>query len=134
MMQKLSIPWTWASFRPRLYSMTCPLPWLKNALEERNEYVAIYSVVVKRCRSMFSDSRYRMDPANFWDLCALAIQPVLRTPRSFKPRIEKYRQLSLSRKFVICTLSTYPQMLILGKGSPPFLHPQFLGKEPERGF
>lgn len=63
----------------------------------------------------------------------LVTQPVLRAPRSFRPRQVRYRQLSLNRKFVICTLSAYPHMLLPGKGMPPFIHPRCLiqGSDPD---
>lgn len=58
--------------------------------------------------------------------------PVLRAPRAFRPRKVHLRQLFLNRKYVICTLSTYPYMMLPDKGVPPFIHPQFRINEVDR--
>jgi hypothetical protein len=49
----------------------------------------------------------------------------LRPPRSFRPRKVQHRHLSLNRKYVICTLSAYPHMMLPGKDLPPFIHPRW---------
>jgi hypothetical protein len=46
----------------------------------------------------------------------------LRAPRAFVPKTMRHRQLSLNRKFVVVTLSAYPQMMLPGKRMPPFIH------------
>jgi hypothetical protein len=63
---------------------------------------------------------------SFW------IEPVFRAPRAFLPKRLRYRQLSLNRKYVICAVSSYPQMLLPGKSMPPFMHPQCLIEEPDQ--
>jgi len=78
------------------------------------------------------DHRYQMNLSNFSPFQTLVPQPIFRAPRAFKPRTLAYRQLSLIRKFVICTLGSYPQMLLPGKDLPPFLHPQCLSREFDR--
>ncbi|KAH6683376.1 hypothetical protein B0J14DRAFT_575845 [Halenospora varia] len=108
-------------------------PVIQEHVHER-EYI---SPALLHCRatpvdSWFPDHGYRIDLSNFGAFHTIASQPVLRAPRAFRPRTVKYRQLSLNRKYVICTLSAYPQMLLPGKGPPPFLHPQCLVKESDR--
>jgi hypothetical protein len=63
-----------------------------------------------------------LDPRIF----SLTIQPTLRAPRAFTPRTVTYRRLSLNRKYVICTLKSYPQRLLQNKDPPPFTHTQYL--------
>ncbi|KUJ12992.1 uncharacterized protein LY89DRAFT_197985 [Mollisia scopiformis] len=79
--------------------------------------------------SAFLDPRYGMDFSNLEACYNLALSPALRAPRAFKPKMVKHRQLSLNRKYVICTLRSYPQMLLPGKGPPPFLHPHCMEQE-----
>jgi hypothetical protein len=59
----------------------------------------------------------------------LYVEPVLRAPRAFMPKKMRHRQLSLSRRFIICTLAAYPYMMLPDKGLPPFIHSQSLTKE-----
>lgn len=52
-------------------------------------------------------------------------QPVPKARKSFAPRKVKGHQFSLNRQYVLCTLRSYPSMLLHGKkGLPPFIHPQ----------
>jgi hypothetical protein len=73
---------------------------------------------------LFADHRYSIDFSSLEVLNPLGIEPVLRAPRAFWPKRVRYQQLSLNRKYVICTLSTYPHIMLPGKGMPPFIHPQ----------
>lgn len=57
--------------------------------------------------------------------CELFDHIVLRPPRSFTARKVPKRQRSISRSFVICTLRSYPNMMIAGQTPPPFIHPYF---------
>lgn len=61
--------------------------------------------------------------ANLRSFPPLVNQPILQAPRAFKPRTVRCRKLSLNKKFVMCTLQSYPQMLHPGQGPHPFLHP-----------
>jgi hypothetical protein len=79
------------------------------------------------------DQRYTIDFSSFEDLNPLWIEPVLRAPRAFSPKRVRYRQLSLNRKYVICTLMAYPHRMLAGKTLPPFMHPQCLIKESDQG-
>lgn len=65
---------------------------------------------------------FGIEYGNFISFSALGNQPIFQVPRAFKPRMVKCRQLSLNKKFVMCTLQSYPQMLLPGQEPPPFLH------------
>lgn len=67
---------------------------------------------------------YQMEFADLSSFCPFENQPVIQAPRAFKPRTVKCRQLSLNKRFVMCTLQSYPQMLLRDQKSPPFLHPR----------
>jgi hypothetical protein len=47
-----------------------------------------------------------------------------RSPRAFEPKRVRHQQLFLNRKYVVVTLSSYPLMMLPGKGMPPFIHPR----------
>jgi hypothetical protein len=70
---------------------------------------------------LFNEPRWSLDLSN---VSLLVHEPVPRAPRAFFPKRQRYRQLSLTRKYVICTLNTYPQMLLSSKELPPFVHTQ----------
>ena len=50
-------------------------------------------------------------------------------PKAFYPRTMRNHQFSLNRKYMICTLRSYPSMMVPGKTRtlPAFIHPQSLG-------
>ncbi|KAF7942504.1 hypothetical protein BELL_0317g00110 [Botrytis elliptica] len=54
-------------------------------------------------------------------------QPVPSAPKAFAPRKLSNNQFSLNRSYILCTLPTYPSMLIPSNddGLPPFIHPHF---------
>ncbi|PQE26034.1 C6 finger domain-containing protein [Rutstroemia sp. NJR-2017a BBW] len=68
---------------------------------------------------LFNESRWALD---FSNVPLLAHSPVLRAPRAFSPKRQRYPKVSLTRKYVICTIKAYPQMLLTGKELPPFIH------------
>lgn len=73
---------------------------------------------------LFADHRYSTDFSRPWSLESSSDRASsLRAPREFWPKRVRYQQLSLNRKYVICTLSTYPHMMLPGKGMPPFISP-----------
>jgi len=73
--------------------------------------------------------RHLTNLSSFPFLDSLPIEPALRPPKAFWPKRLRYRQLSLTRKYILCTLSTYPHMMLASRGLPPFMHPQCLIKE-----
>jgi hypothetical protein len=86
--------------------------------------------------ALISNDPTRSPDFSFMDFSILSpslwIEPVLRAPRAFLPKPLHYHQLSLNRKYVICAVSSYPQMLLPGKSMPPFMHPQCLVEEPDQ--
>ncbi|RDW82486.1 hypothetical protein BP6252_03598 [Coleophoma cylindrospora] len=52
-------------------------------------------------------------------------------PKAFQPRRLLNQQISLNRRFIICTLRSYPSMLLSGTRLPPFIHPKFMVKASE---
>ena len=54
-----------------------------------------------------------------------------KAPKLFGLYTVQPKRLSLSRNFVICTLHSYPRMMLPGDSPPPFIHPQ-LGTETAR--
>ncbi|TGO28082.1 hypothetical protein BPAE_0032g00250 [Botrytis paeoniae] len=54
-------------------------------------------------------------------------QPVPNAPKAFVLRKPSNNQFSLNRSYVLCSLPTYPSMLLPSNddGLPPFIHPQF---------
>jgi hypothetical protein len=70
---------------------------------------------------LFNESRW---PLDFSNVPLLVHSPVLRAPRAFVPKRQRHPKISLTRKYVICTMKAYPQMLLSGKELPPFVHPQ----------
>ncbi|KUJ14516.1 uncharacterized protein LY89DRAFT_736549 [Mollisia scopiformis] len=46
-----------------------------------------------------------------------------RVPTAFSAREIEHNQLSLNRRYVLCTLKSYPYMLLPGRNLPPFIHP-----------
>lgn len=97
-------------------------------IEEHLPHITYPSPVPTHCYSrcqntdaMFSDQFSRVDFGDCLAFSTLAYQPILRAPRAFKARTVKYRPLYLNRKYIICTLTAYPPMLLQGR-SPPFLH------------
>lgn len=72
----------------------------------------------------FPSPQYSINPR-------MELQP--HVPRAFGPRRMRYQQLSLNRKYVICTLCAYPQMLFPGKAGPPFVHSNWFAAESLRG-
>ncbi|KAM3076032.1 hypothetical protein ACMFMG_006455 [Clarireedia jacksonii] len=69
----------------------------------------------------YDDSRWSLD---FSNIPLLVQSPIPRAPRAFSPKHQRYRRLSLTRKYVVCVLNTYPQMLLSAKELPPFVHPK----------
>ncbi|KAE8445396.1 hypothetical protein EG329_013409 [Mollisiaceae sp. DMI_Dod_QoI] len=49
-------------------------------------------------------------------------QIVFKSPKAFSPRSFHNRQLLLNRNFVLCTLRSYPSMILLDRDPPPFIH------------
>ncbi|TGO55353.1 hypothetical protein BCON_0093g00260 [Botryotinia convoluta] len=54
-------------------------------------------------------------------------QPVPNAPKAFVIRKLSNNQFSLNRSYILCTLPTYPSMLLPSNddGLPPFIHPHF---------
>ncbi|APA08883.1 hypothetical protein sscle_04g036530 [Sclerotinia sclerotiorum 1980 UF-70] len=54
-------------------------------------------------------------------------QPVPKAPIAFAPRKSPRSQFSLNRKHILCTLPTYPSMMLPSNSDipPPFIHPHF---------
>ncbi|KAF5867949.1 uncharacterized protein Bfra_007144oa [Botrytis fragariae] len=54
-------------------------------------------------------------------------QPVPNAPKAFVLRKLSNNQFSLNRSYILCTLPTYPSMLLPSNddGLPPFIHPHF---------
>ena len=50
-------------------------------------------------------------------------------PKAFNPRTMRSHQFSLNREYMLCTLRSYPFMMVPGKTRtlPAFIHPQSLG-------
>jgi hypothetical protein len=78
---------------------------------------------------LLADHRHSTNFSSLEVLNSLGLEPALRAPRAFWPKTVRYRQLSLNIKYVICTLSTYPHMMLPDKGMPPFIHSQWLVRE-----
>ncbi|CAD6446015.1 1ff480a9-7ceb-4b5e-9f5a-db7132b36913 [Sclerotinia trifoliorum] len=54
-------------------------------------------------------------------------QPVPKAPIAFAPRKSHKSQFSLNRNYILCTLPTYPSMMLSNNSDipPPFIHPHF---------
>ena len=75
---------------------------------------------------LFANHRHLTLLSRIEALNRIGKEPVPRAPRAFTLKRVRYRQLSLNRKFVICTLSAYPHMMLPDKAMPPFIHPRCL--------
>jgi hypothetical protein len=51
-------------------------------------------------------------------------QTSVKSPRAFLPKTTGETQFSLNKKYVLCTLRSYPYMMLAGKILPPFIHPK----------
>lgn len=74
-----------------------------------------------------------MDPSSFVNLSDTEIgddflfpQITLKAPKAFRPRKVRDNQFSLNKSYVLCTLRSYPSMMLPGDTLPPFIHPQCL--------
>ncbi|KAF7959519.1 hypothetical protein EAE96_001135 [Botrytis aclada] len=58
-------------------------------------------------------------------------QPVPNAPKAFALRKLSNKQFSLNRSYILCTLPTYPLMLLPSndEGLPPFIHPYFTDRK-----
>jgi hypothetical protein len=86
--------------------------------------------------SLFDDGRFQSEDFPFSYQSSSADYPNIelsnplgstvsfRSPRTFEPKRVRHQQLFLNRKYVVVTLSSYPLMLLPGKGMPPFIHPR----------
>ncbi|CZR68147.1 uncharacterized protein PAC_18046 [Phialocephala subalpina] len=60
--------------------------------------------------------------SNLGSINALELQQFIpKVPKAFAPRSFQNDQLSLNRRFVLCTLRSYPSMMLSGD-PPPFIH------------
>jgi hypothetical protein len=78
---------------------------------------------------LLADHRHSSNFSSLEVLNPLGSEPALRAPRAFWPKTVRYRKLSLNIKYVICTLSAYPHMMLPDKGMPPFIHPKCLARD-----
>lgn len=71
-----------------------------------------------------STSYQTKDTAHYYQLYS---SPAHKALRAFMPRKSPKSQFSLNRNYILCTLPTYPSMILPGNGEtlPPFIHPQF---------
>ncbi|KAJ8058976.1 hypothetical protein OCU04_011959 [Sclerotinia nivalis] len=62
-----------------------------------------------------------------WPYYRLYNQPAPKAPIAFAPRKSSKSQFSLNRNYILCTLPTYPSMMLPSNGDipPPFIHPHF---------
>ncbi|TGO17712.1 hypothetical protein BTUL_0015g00480 [Botrytis tulipae] len=70
-------------------------------------------------------------PNNSGPIYRLYNQPVPNTPKAFALRKPSNNQFSLNRSYILCTLPTYPSMLLPSNddGLPPFIHPHFSSRK-----
>ncbi|TGO63479.1 hypothetical protein BOTNAR_0099g00060 [Botryotinia narcissicola] len=66
-------------------------------------------------------------PNNSGTFYRLYNQPIPIAPKAFALRKPSNNQFSLNRSYILCTLPTYPSMLLPSNddGLPPFIHPHF---------
>ncbi|TGO36045.1 hypothetical protein BHYA_0137g00260 [Botrytis hyacinthi] len=66
-------------------------------------------------------------PKDSGTFCRLYNQPVPNTSKAFALRKPSNNQFSLNRSYILCTLPTYPSMLLPSNddGLPSFIHPHF---------
>lgn len=71
--------------------------------------------------------RLSMDYPSSEIMDAILYKPVVaKAPKAFRPRTVRDHQFSLGRRYLLCTLRSYPHMILPGKPLPPFIHPHFL--------
>ncbi|KAF7926674.1 uncharacterized protein EAE97_010183 [Botrytis byssoidea] len=70
-------------------------------------------------------------PKNSGSFYRLYDQPIPTAPKAFALRRPSNNQFSLNRSYILCTLPTYPSMLLPSNddGLPPFIHPHFSSRK-----
>lgn len=89
------------------------------------------SVVQSASRDAWSSPRQPyLEPSSLMNSANLEINDLMfdqiipRAPKAFWPRRVRENQFSLNKSFLLCTLRSYPSMLLPGDTLPPFIHPQ----------
>ncbi|KAI9742856.1 MAG: hypothetical protein M1818_003585 [Claussenomyces sp. TS43310] len=78
-------------------------------------------------RLPYSEPSSFMDSSNIEIVDALLFDHITpKAPRAFWPRAVRDHQFSLNRSYVLCTLRSYPHMILSTQNLPPFIHLQCL--------
>lgn len=71
--------------------------------------------------------RLDMGYSNFQAMESISYHDILlKPPKYFWPSTIQQHRFSLNKQYLLCTLNSYPCMILPGKSLPPFIHPHLL--------